>query len=132
MPEKLKEILGKIKEWWGKFTARQRTIIIAIAAVVIFTLVIIVYVISRPKYIKLDTYQTSAEAAEVVAILENAGVTHKESSDALTIEVLAEQQYLANLALGSAGYTTSRMKYEDWVNSSMSTTSTDRERQWKS
>ena len=131
MPEKLKEILEKIKEWWGKFTARQRTIIIAIAAVVIFTLVIIVYVISRPKYIKLDTYQTSAEAAEVVAILENAGVTHKESSDALTIEVLAEQQYLANLALGSAGYTTSRMKYEDWVNSSMSTTSTDREHQWK-
>ena len=54
MPEKLKEILGKIKEWWGKFTARQRTIIIAIAAVVIFTLVIIVYVISRPKYIKLE------------------------------------------------------------------------------
>lgn len=131
MPEKLKEILEKIKEWWGKFTARQRTIIIAIAAVVIFAFVIIIYAVSRPKYIKLDTYATSAEAAEVVSILESAGVTHKESADALTIEVLAEQQYMANLALGSAGYTTSRMKYEDWVNSSMSTTSTDRERQWK-
>lgn len=131
MPEKLKEILEKIKEWWGKFTARQRTIIIAITAAVIFALVIIVYTISRPKYIKLDTYQTSAEAAEVVAILDSAGVTHRESSDALTIEVLAEQQYLANLAMGSAGYTTSRMKYEDWVNSSMSTTSTDREHQWQ-
>ena len=131
MPEKLKEILEKIKQWWLKFTARQRTIIIAIAAVVIFTLVIIVYVISRPKYIKLGTYATSAESAEVVAILESAGVTHRESDNALTIEVLEEQQYMANLALGSAGYTASRMKYEDWVNSSMSTTSTDRENQWR-
>lgn len=131
MPEKLKEILEKIKEWWLKFTARQRTIIIAIAAVVIFTLVIIIYAISRPQYIKLGTYATSAESAEIVEILENAGVTHRESDNALTIEVLAEQQYLANLALGSAGYTTSRMKYDDWVNSSMSTTSTDRENQWR-
>lgn len=131
MPEKLKEILEKIKEWWNKFTARQRTIIIAIAAVVILTLVIIVSVISRPKYIKLGTYATSAESAEIVTILESAGVTHKESDNALTIYVLEEQQYMANLALGSAGYTASRMKYEDWVNSSMSTTSTDRENQWR-
>lgn len=131
MPEKLKEILEKIKDWWKKFTAKQRTIIIAIAAAVIFTLVIIVYTISRPQYVKLGTYATSAEAAEVVKILDDAGVVHVESDDALTIEVLEEQQYMANLALGSAGYTTSRMKYEDWVNSSMSTTSTDRERQWR-
>lgn len=131
MPEKLKEILEKIKEWWKKFTAKQRTIIIAITALVVFTLVIIVYAISRPQYVKLGTYATSAESAKVVEILENAGVTHRESDNALTIEVLAEQQYMANLALGSAGYTTSRMKYEDWVNSSMSTTSTDRERQWR-
>lgn len=131
MPEKLKELLEKIKEWWKKFTAKQRTIIIAITALVVFTLVIIVYAISRPEYIKLGTYATSAESAEVVEILDSAGVTHRESDNALTIEVLKEQQYMANLALGSAGYTTSRMKYEDWVNSSMSTTSTDRENQWR-
>ncbi|MCM1057616.1 MAG: flagellar M-ring protein FliF [Firmicutes bacterium] len=131
MPEKLKEILEKVKDWWNKFTARQRTIIIAIGAAVIFTLVIIVYVISRPQYIKLGTYATSAEAAKIVEILESAGVTPKVSDDALTIEVLSEQQYMANLALGSAGYTTSAMKYDEWVNSSMSTTSTDREHQWK-
>lgn len=131
MPEKLKEILDKIKEWWNRFTTRQRTIIIAIAAAVVFALVIIVYAISRPQYVKLDTYENSAETAKVTAILEGAGVTHRETSDALTVEVLEEQLYMANLALGSAGYTTPGMKYEDWVNSSMSTTSTDRENQWR-
>ena len=131
MPEKLKEIIEKIKEWWNKFTTKQKTIIIAIVAAVIFTFVIIVYVISRPQYTKLDTYATSAEAAEVVDILDNAGVTHRESDNALTIEVLSEQLYKANLALGSAGYTTSRLRYSDMVDSSMSTTSTDKQRQWQ-
>lgn len=131
MPEKLKEILEKIKDWWKKFTARQRTIIIAIAAAVVFALVIIVYAISRPQYVKLGTYATSAESAEVVEILNNAGVTHRESDNALTIEVLAKQQYMANLALGSAGYTTAAPSLSDFVNSSMSTTSTEREWQWR-
>ena len=131
MPEKLKEILEKIKEWWKKFTARQRTIIIAVAAMIIFAFVILIWAFSRPKYVKLGTYADSAESAKVVEVLESAGVTHRESDNALTIEVLAEQQYLANLALGSAGYTTSQMKYDEWVNSSMSTTSVDREHQWR-
>lgn len=132
MPEKLKEILNKIKDWWLKFTARQRTIIIAIAAGGILALVIIIVSISQPKYVKLGTYETSAESAKVVKILDDAGVIHRESDNALSIEVLAEQQYLANLALGSAGYTTARMpNYSEWVNSSMSTTSRDRELQWR-
>lgn len=131
MPEKLKEILDKIKAWWQKFTARQRTIIIAIASMVIFAFIIIIYVISRPKYVTLGTYANAAESAEIVDVLEGAGVTHKESNNALTIEVLAEQQYMAELALGSAGYSSPRLRYGDWVNSSMSTTSVDRERQWR-
>ena len=69
MPEKLKEILNKIKDWWLKFTAKQRTIIIAIAAGGILALVIIIVSISQPKYIKLGTYETSAESAKVVKIL---------------------------------------------------------------
>jgi len=131
MPEKLKEILEKVKAWWLKFTARQRTIIIAIAAMAILTFVIIISVISRPQYVKLGTYESAAESSKVVEILEGAGVTHRESNNALTIEVLEEQQYMAELALGSAGYSTSRLKYDEWVNSSMSTTSVDRERQWR-
>lgn len=131
MVDRLKEIWTKIQEWWNKFTAKQKTIIIAIAAVVIFTFVIIVYVISKPQYTKLGTYANTAESAEVVEILESAGITHRESTDALTIEVVTEQLYQANLALGSAGIVSDRLKYEDFVNSSMATTSADRENQWR-
>lgn len=131
MPEKLKEILDKIKAWWQKFTARQRTIIIAIASMVLFAFVIIIYTVSRPHYVTLGTYANAAESADIVKVLDDAGVTHKESNNALTIEVLAEQQYMAELALGSAGYSNPRLDYDSFVNSSMSTTSVDRERQWR-
>lgn len=129
MADRLKEIPKKILEWWNKFTSKQKTIIIAITAAVIFTFVIIIYVITRPQYTRFGTYANSSETAEIVEILENAGINHRESADAKTIEVETKQLYQANLALGQAGKTSDRLKYSDFVSQSMSTTSTDRENQ---
>ena len=99
MAEKLKELPGKALEWWNKFTSRQKTIIIAIVAIVIFTFAIIVYTFSRPQYTRLGTYESSKTAAEIVKILDDAGITHKESTDAMTIDVLTSQLSQANLAI---------------------------------
>ena len=41
MPDRLKAILEKIKEWWLKFTTKQKTLLISITAVVILALVIL-------------------------------------------------------------------------------------------
>ena len=132
MADKLKEIPAKILEWWNKFTSKQKTIIIAIVAIVIFAFAILVYAISKPQYTKIGTYSSTAESAEVVDILDDAGITHRESADALTIEVETSQLYQANLALGASGIVSDGMpKYSDYVDSSMSTTSSDKEKQWR-
>ena len=115
MAEKLKEIFGKILAWWNKFTSKQKTIIIAIAAIVIFTFVILVYVFTKPTYTKLGTYESSATAAEIVEILESAGITHRESTDAKTIEVLESQLGQANMAIASEGYMPDDLKYSDFA-----------------
>ncbi|MCM1189511.1 MAG: flagellar M-ring protein FliF [bacterium] len=130
MADRLKEILAKIREWWNGFSARQKTIIVAVAAAVVFTFVIIVWALSRTDYTRLGTYSSTAESSKIVDILESAGITPRVSADALTIEVATDQLYQANLALGSAGISSDRLSYEDFVNSSMSTTSADRENQW--
>ena len=72
MADKLKEIPGKVLGWWNKFTSRQKTIIIGIAAVVIFTFAIIIYTFTRPQYTKLGTYESSTTSAEIVKILDDA------------------------------------------------------------
>lgn len=129
MADKLKEIPEKILEWWKKFTSRQRTIIIVIAAAVIFTFVIILYTFTKPQYTKLGTYENSTTAAKIVEILDSAGITHKESADARTVEVLKNQLSQANLAIASEGYVPDDLKYTDYVETGMSTTSADRNNQ---
>ena len=102
MADRLKEIPAKILEWWNKFTAKQKTIIIAIAAVVIFTFAIIIYAFTRPQYTRFGVYSDATEAAEVIKILDEAGIAHKDSSDLLTIEVEKSQVPEANYEIGRA------------------------------
>lgn len=92
MADKLKEIPGMILEWWNKFTNKQKTIMVASVAVAIFTFAIVIYTFTRPQYVQLGTYDTSADAADVITILNDAGITHRESADARTIEVLKSQE----------------------------------------
>ena len=130
MADKLKEIPGKILKWWNRFTNKQKTIIVAIASVAIFTFVIIMYAFTRPQYTKLGTYETRESAAAIIDILNDAGITHRESADARTIEVLLSQESQANYALGAAGYVPDSLSYSSFMESNMSTTSADRENQY--
>ena len=103
MADRLKEIPAKILEWWNKFTAKQKTIIIAIAAIVIFTFAIIIYVFTRPQYVRFGRYDDSNEAAKIIQILEDAGIDYRPSADLLTIEVEKSQEPQANYAIASQG-----------------------------
>jgi len=131
MADKLKEIPGKILEWWKKFTNKQRTIIVAITAVVIFTLFIVVYAFTRPQYVHLNTFDDRKEAADVINILKEAGITYNASADLLTIEVLADQVSEANYAMAAAGYVPDSLKFSDYVSSGMSVTSWEQQKQFE-
>ena len=126
MAEKLKGVLGKILEWWNKFTSKQKTIIVAITAVVILTLAIIIYAFSRPQYERLGTYETSKEGAEVISILEENGIAHQESDDLMSISVEKGKLSAAIYALAEGGYKAGALEYKDVVDTGMSVTSADR------
>ena len=49
-------------------------------------------------------------AVEIVKILDDAGITHKESTDAMTIDVLTSQLSQANLAIATEGYVPDSLK----------------------
>ena len=123
MAEKLKGVLGKILEWWNKFTSKQKTIIVAITAVVILTLAIIIYAFSRPQYERLGTYETSKEGAEVISILEENGIAHQESDDLMSISVEKGKLSAAIYALAEGGYKAGALEYKDVVDTGMSITS---------
>lgn len=133
MADRLKEIQVKVLEWWNKFTSKQKTIIIGIVTAVIFTFAILVYFVSKPQYTKLITCDTTAEASEVIGILESAGILYDTpTSDGLRIDVETSQLPAANLALGAAGYKPSAYSIDDVSSGGFSVTEADKQRRFVS
>ena len=50
MADRVKELLGRVQEWWNKFTSKQKTIIVGSAAAVVLAFVILMTVLSQTKY----------------------------------------------------------------------------------
>ena len=131
MQDRIKEILTNIKEWWNKFTSKQKSIIVGISAVVVFTFIILVYVMSKPQYVTLITCETTSQASEVVSILEAQGIDHQVSNSGLIISVDSSRISDANLAIGSEGVLPDDYSVADALGSSMSTTASDKEKLYK-
>ncbi|MDE6516560.1 MAG: flagellar M-ring protein FliF, partial [Acetatifactor sp.] len=91
MLDRLKEIQAKVLGWWNKFTSKQKTIIIAIVAIVIFAFAILIYVFTRTQYTRLKIFETATQAATAMETLEAAGIDCKLSNDALRIDVDVNQ-----------------------------------------
>lgn len=99
--EKLKEFGNKISEWWNRFTARQKTLIVSVVAVLIIALVFIVSMLTRPRYVLLRECETTKEAAEVRDLLEGESLNYEISDDGLIVQVLEKDISQANLLLGA-------------------------------
>ena len=126
--EKLMEIRDKILAWWNKYTTKQKTVIVGIFAVVVFTIAIMAYVFSRPTYIAIKTCENQAETSEAVAALESAGITPVVGKDALTISVEEKDEVTARLALASAGFSATEPDLSDYLGSGFSTTESDKQK----
>lgn len=130
MQERGKEILQKILDWWKKFTAKQKTIIVGIAAVVLFTFVILIWVFTKPQYTIWRTCETTVEAAEVKDILDSAEIDYEVSNDALVVKVLTSQLAQANLALGASGYMPEEWSISNVTSGGFSKTEADKQREY--
>ncbi len=131
MVDRLKDILARVQAWWNKFTARQKSVIVGIAAAVVLAFAIIIYTVSKPDYSELIVCKDTAEASEVTDILDSAGFEYRTSTNALTIEVRTGDLPKASLALGSAGYVPESYDYDKIMSSGLTSTATDSNRRYQ-
>lgn len=131
MVDKLKEIPKKILEWWNKFSAKQKTIIVSVAAGVIVAFAILITLLTRPVYEVLVTTDTTKSASEITTILSNGGITYQASQDGLQIKVLKSQKSEATLLLGANDIPTSGYDLSNVTSGGFSTTESDKQRQYK-
>lgn len=126
--EKLKELGSRILEWWNRFTARQKTLIVSGVALIILAIAIIVSKLMQPEYILLRECETTAEAAEVRDLLEEESMTYTISDDGLTIKILREELSDANLLLGANNIRSADYTIDDVTSGSFSTTESDKQK----
>jgi len=128
MPERIQQILTKIKEWWGKFTSKQKTIIIAVSAAVVLALVALVTWITKPQYVTLALCETAKEASEITTLLDSNDFKYEVSNDGLNITVLESQQSQARLLLAANNIPSTGYGIENVVNGGISTTEADKQK----
>ena len=129
--ERLKAIPAKALEWWNKFTSKQKTIIICIAAGVIIALAILVTVLTRPQYELLANCESTKEASQITELLDGANITYTVSDDGYQIKVLREQISDANLLLGANDIPAAAYGIDNVTNGGFSTTESDKQKRYK-
>ena len=129
--EKLKQIGGQILEWWNRFTAKQKTLIVCAAVAVVVAIVAIVAALTRPQYVLLRQCETMTEAAEVKDLLEKeGGYDYQIADDGLTITILKDQQSDANFLLGTNNIQAAGYGIENVTDGSFSTTESDKQKKY--
>lgn len=129
--DKLKELWGKITDWWNKYDSKQKTGIIVIAVGVITAFIILYAVLTSPNYVVLDTYDSTKETSQVTGVLSSSGISYKVSDDGLTVKIPKKEQSSARVALGASGISVSAYSIEEAVSRSLTTTEADIQKKYR-
>lgn len=131
MVDRLKELLQKVVDWWNKFTAKQKTIIISVSAGVILALAILATILTRPQYETLITCESTKEASQITELLEGESIPYEITDDGLIISVLKEDIAKATLLLGANDYPADSYSLEAALSGGFSTTESDKQKTYK-
>ena len=129
--ERLRQIPKKILDWWNKFTAKQKTIIISVTAGVILALAILVTVLTRPQFETLITCESTKTASEITSLLEGESIEYQITDDGLVISVKKEDIAKATLLLGANNYPADSYSIETALAGGFSTTESDKQKTYK-
>ena len=131
MQDRLKQLLTRFTDWWGKFTAKQKTMIISTAAVVVIAVTILAVVISAPQYATLVVTESTKETSEIRALLDEGGYDYQISEDGFTIKINRKQLSDANILLGANDIPTQGYDIANVFSGGFSTTESDKAKKYQ-
>lgn len=132
MPEAIQNILNRIRDWWNKFSTRQKIGIISAVGVVIVALIILGMTMNKVHYVQLVTADDTKQANSIKSALDGSDTTldYKISDDGLTFYINSDQQSQARVLLGGADIATTGFTINDVVDGSFSTTEADKKKKY--
>ena len=131
MPDRIRELLNSIAEWWKKFTKKQQMIMISSLLVVLVAVGILSFALTRPKMAIIKICENASEASTVQTLLTDAGIYHEISSDGMTFTIREKDSSAANILLGSNAIRTEDEALKEILSGSLSTTEADKAKLYK-
>ncbi len=131
MQERLKQIWNKVLVWWKKFSMKQRILIVSIVGVILLSLGILAFVVSRPTMVTLKTCESVTEASSVKKLLDEASVKYEIMEDNLTFKINKKDMTNATYILGTNQIASDEYSLDDVFNGSFSTTEADKNKKYQ-
>ena len=131
MQERFQQLLASIREWWDKFTTRQKTLIISVAAGVVVALAVLGTVLTRPHFTTLVTCDSTKQASEITTLLSDNSIQYELSNDSLVISVRDVDLSNATLLLGANNIPADGYSLSDALAGGFSTTESDKQKTYK-
>lgn len=131
MGQRLKPILDRFLEFWNKYNKKQKIIIISSIAALLIAVGILSLVLNRTEYEVLTTCEGYAEMNEVTTLLNENGYTnYKIPEGTYVIQIPKKDLVNAEMLLASSNIQVSGYSLEDALESSFSTTESDKNKRW--
>ena len=135
MLDKLKDIIQKLIEFWNKYTAKQKAIIISVIGAVLLSIGILAFVLNHTTYTHLVTLEEEEGVTQLQELLKGEGITYetKQVVGGYEISVDSTKTTDALLLLGNSevvGKTSNGMDWETALNSSISTTESEKQKKY--
>ncbi len=109
---RFKEILGKLRDWWGKLSRAQKVLIGGSLAAVLVAIVIGIYIALHPPYALLIGGLSDEEAGSVTSKLEEMGIPYKVGPGNRIYIPVKYNVYEVRMKLASAGVLRGDKGYE--------------------
>lgn len=126
MQERIKEIPNRLKEFWSRYTGKQKTIIIAVICAVLIALGFTVWLVSRPTWTRFQVFENLDDANAMANALDSAGITYKASGNGLTLYVKESDMTDALYTMSDNGLTDKGYTWDKAFDNSMSTTESEK------
>lgn len=126
MGDRFKQIPKQLMEFWNKYTNKQKTIIISVAAGIFLAIAILITFATKVQYEKLIACDTPKEASAIVDLLEAEQYKYKLSGNSTIVFVDRKKYSEALMLLGKNDVPKIGVTIEEVVNNSFSTTSDEK------
>ena len=136
MLDKVKEVPEKLLEFWNKYSAKQKAIIISVIVTVLLAIGILVFVLTRTTYTHLVTIADEASVTELQEILDGEGIANETKTVTGGFEVTVDSAKTTDALLLMGNHeivgskTASDMDWEAALDNSLDTTESEKNKKF--